>query len=400
MTSAPSPSFTRTPSAGVHTPRLASRLERASVSRSPNRSTAVKYKSYRNPWSRSGTVSSTRPMPPPAAAGDGTSLPSYAMDPALEAAAPAAPDPAATSAGVGSLDPSGTATKNTSAGSLSATSNVMSPRVIVRVWSHRNTGGERSSSTRVSGQFAVPSALICRVTASPTFPAWSVSVTEKTTHPFLSVSAPSSGTMTLGPAHQLAPPPESIERSSASPPRIVTSGVRTASEALKQTVRLYGLDATGSCGESDVTSSHVIIGGVTSTTTFSGSAGSRPTTASSVVASPAAVAYVTDHGTGSRLPQVTLTVALACHFFARPSPSAASSARTFHVTVAPSALVAGPMDTAASSTSSDTSSSSVITSASFASAGYPGLFENKTARSGAAADTFSTGSRSSASGPA
>ena len=71
MTSVSPDSPTRTAPAGVHTPSDASRLARASDSVCPKSSRAVKYKSYRNPWLRYGTVNSTIPSPPPETAGDG-----------------------------------------------------------------------------------------------------------------------------------------------------------------------------------------------------------------------------------------------------------------------------------------------------------------------------------------
>ena len=65
MTSVSPASPTRMAPAGVHTPSDARRLARASDSVCPKSSRAVKYKSYRNPWLRYGTVNSTIPSPPP-----------------------------------------------------------------------------------------------------------------------------------------------------------------------------------------------------------------------------------------------------------------------------------------------------------------------------------------------
>ena len=121
--------------------------------------------------------------------------------------------------------------------------------VMVFVCSQRNTGGARSSSTRVVGQLSEPSAPMSAVMGSATFPAKSVSVTANVTHLFSSVCAISPGKTTRGPAHQRVPPPDSIAGVSVSPVS-TTSGVCTGSEVSKQMDTVHGLDATGSLGES------------------------------------------------------------------------------------------------------------------------------------------------------
>ena len=233
----------------------------------------------------------------------------------------------------------------------------MSVLVMVLVCNQRNTGGARSSSTRVVGQFSEPSALMSAVMGSATFPAKSVSVTANVTHELASACAMSPGKTTRGPAHQRVPPPDSIPGASVSPVS-TTSGVRTGSEVSKQMDTVHGLDATGSLGESVVTFKKIAVGAVTSTCTHAGSVGRGPVTAFTVVVVPPAELYVMLQGTGLMSPHSRYTTAEASHRLALPSaPVAISSPCTTHDTFGGEVEEdTGPMVAASMVTFPDTSS--------------------------------------------
>mmetsp|Transcript_4680 Transcript_4680/g.11573 ORF Transcript_4680/g.11573 Transcript_4680/m.11573 type:complete len:398 (+) Transcript_4680:3985-5178(+) len=267
---------------------------------------------------------------------------------------------------------------------------------MVLVWSHRNTGGARSRSTRVVGHLGVPGAPTTATTGAAVCPARSVSTMENVTHPFGSVNCRSLGTTTRGPAFQESPPPV-IAPGGSVLPVMVTTGGWTGSEVLKVMVMVSGLLAVGSNKPLESTLTKVTVGGVTSTRTLAGSVESNPTTPDTVT-DAVPVSYVMLHGTGSRSPHGRPTEATARQCVARPAASAVPL-NTVQDTVF-AVPDAGPMVAAEMDTAPDMSSASVRVSPSLPSPGYPGRSEYNTARSGTLmARTKSTGSASAAAGP-